>query len=146
MDSKNDSTKVDPIYRLLSLCARAQGHPAFHAQLKQQVSVFTAWEELPAQAEANGMSGLLLYHLQSAGVFIPQEIERTLKALHLRCRAYNQIHERALIEILSLFNQAGIQPLLLKGLALAYLYYPDPALRPVGDIDLLLKKEDFRLP
>jgi Uncharacterised nucleotidyltransferase len=143
MDSKDASTKVDQTYRLLSLCARAQGHPAFYAELKQQIRVFTAWDELPARAEANGMSCLLLHHVQNAGISLPQETERTLKALTLRCRRYNQIHERVLTEILSLFEQAGIQPLLLKGLALAYLYYPEPALRPVSDIDLLLKKKDF---
>jgi hypothetical protein len=35
-----------------------------------------------------------------------------------------------------------IQPVVLKGLGLAYEYYPDPALRPMSDIDLLLKQAD----
>ncbi len=143
MDPKDDSTGLDQIHRLLALCARAEGHAAFYSELIHQLSNFNTWDELPAQAELHGMAPLLWHHIQKSGFTIPKNTEQTLKALYLRSRAYNQIHERVLMEIITLFNEAGIQPLLLKGLALAYQYYPDPALRPVSDIDLLLKKEDF---
>jgi hypothetical protein len=38
---------------------------------------------------------------------------------------------------------AGLRPLVLKGLALSHLFYPHPALRTMGDIDLLLSPEEF---
>ena len=143
MDSANNPKQLDQIYYLLALCARAEGHSAFYAELIHQLSNFSEWNKLPAQAELHGMAPLLWHHIQKSEFAIPKNTEQTLKALYLRSRAYNQIYERVLMEIISLFNEANLQLLLLKGLALAYQYYPDPALLPVSDIDLLLRKEDF---
>ncbi|MCX6020384.1 MAG: nucleotidyltransferase family protein, partial [Chloroflexi bacterium] len=42
------------------------------------------------------------------------------------------------------FNAAGIPVIALKGAALAHTVYPDPALRPMGDLDLLVA--EGRLP
>jgi len=141
MDQR-DSSSIDSIWRLLTLCARAEGHPTFYEQLAYQVEQFTNWGELPFQAELHGMGPLLWYHFRQAGISIPLETERTLRGMYLRERALNQVHAQTLLEVLNLLEKVGIQPLVLKGLALAYKYYPEPALRPVSDIDLLLKKED----
>ncbi len=133
---------IDPTYRLLALCARAEGHPIFYEQLKNQLRDFTAWRELPAQAEQHGMASLLWHHIQRAGINIPPETKQALIGLYLRHRIFNQAHTQVLLEINSLFEAAGIRPLVLKGLALAHQYYPDPALRPISDIDLLLNQAD----
>jgi hypothetical protein len=103
---------------------------------------FKNWQELPAQAELHGMSALLWHHIGNAGIEIPQETARTLRGLYLRHRLNNQIHARVLLEVLSILQTRDIQPVVLKGLGLAYEYYPDPALRPMSDIDLLLKQAD----
>jgi hypothetical protein len=133
---------IDPTYRLLSLCARAEGHPAFAEQLAAQAREFTAWQGLPAQAELHGMAPLLWHHLRNAQLEIPAETARTLRGLYLRHRLNNQIHTRVLLELVEILGRAGIQPLVLKGLALACEYYSDPALRPVSDIDLLFKQDE----
>lgn len=52
------------------------------------------------------------------------------------------IHERRIERILPVLRSAGIQPLLGKGWAIARLY-PDPGLRPYGDIDLYVPSEQF---
>ncbi|MEK6753567.1 MAG: nucleotidyltransferase family protein [Chloroflexota bacterium] len=114
-----------------------------YERLTRQIEAFTAWQELPAQAELHGMAPLLWHHIHQAGISIPLKTEQTLKGLYLRHRIFNQAHTQALLEITALFEQAGIRALVLKGLALAYQYYPDPALRPVSDIDLLLKTNDI---
>jgi hypothetical protein len=134
---------LHPTYRLLALCARAESHPAFDQELADQLRGFTEWKELPAQAEAHGMAPLLWHHLRNARVQVPEETARILRGLYLRHRVNNQIHARVLMEILGILGEAGIQPQVLKGLALAYQYYPDPALRPVSDIDLLVRQCDF---
>jgi hypothetical protein len=143
MDSQNDSAKLDQIYRLLALCARAEGHPVFYRELKKQIRAFTAWDELPTHAEIQGMPTLFWHHVQQAHIKIPTETQLIFKGLYLRTRVYNQILTRALLEMIPILNKAGIQPLLLKGLALAHQYYPNPALRPVSDIDLYFEKKDF---
>lgn len=135
---------LDPVYRLLALCARAEGHPSLYAELARQLHGFTDWHKLTTQAEAHGMAPLLWHHLQQAGADVPAEAARALKGLYLRHRRNNQIHALALLEIVELFKAAGIHPLVLKGLGLAYSVYPDPALRPVSDLDLLLQRDEIR--
>ncbi len=143
MDSTNNHDGVDQVYRLLALCARAESHPLMLNQLSRQIDAFTAWDELPAQAELHGMAPLLYHHIRKSGIAIPLKTKQTLEGLYLRQRIFNQAHTQVLLEINSLFQAAGIRALALKGLALAYEYYPDPALRPVSDIDLLLKTADI---
>lgn len=142
MDQRDDDNRLDQTYRLLALCARAQGHPAMYEELGRQLEGFSAWDDLPAQAELHGMAPLLWHHIQQAGLSIPAKTAQMLKGLYLRSRIYNDIYTQVLLEIMSLFEHAGIRAQVLKGLALAYEYYPDPALRPFNDIDLLLKRDD----
>jgi len=125
----------------MALCARVERHPRFEQELTRQLREFTAWEALPVQAELHGMGPLLWHHLQGAN--IPQAPRRALRGLYLRDRALNQAHTKTLLELLDLLGKSGIRPLVLKGLALAWQVYPDPALRPVSDIDLFLAKDDL---
>jgi hypothetical protein len=131
-------------YRLLALCTRAEGHNALYVELTRQLADFVDWQELIAQAEIHGMASLLWHHIQKSGAEIPAETARTLKGLYLRHRRNNQIHAQVLLEIVALLQTANIHPLLLKGLGLAYSIYPDPALRPISDLDLSLKQEEIR--
>ena len=143
MDQSEHSERLKETYRLLALCARARGDEAFYKELAERLASFRAWEELPVQAELHGMAPLLWHHCQQGGLALPAETERVLKGLYLRQRAFNRAHAQSLVWINGLFEEAGIRALVLKGLALAYRYYPDPALRPVSDLDLLLKSEDM---
>ncbi len=59
------------------------------------------------------------------------EARRASALLHIRRR-------EELRGILSAFERAGVPALVLKGMALACLVYPDPSLRPMLDIDLLV--------
>ena len=52
------------------------------------------------------------------------------------------IHEREIRQVIKLLGQEGIEPLLVKGWAVARLY-PEQALRPYGDIDLFVPPEQF---
>ena len=56
MDQRDHFSKLNQTYRLLALCARAEGHPLFYEQLAHQVDGFDAWQELPAQAELHGIT------------------------------------------------------------------------------------------
>lgn len=53
----------------------------------------------------------------------------------------NQLRARQAQILLSLLERAGIEVMLLKGLALASIYYDDPGLRPMGDMDFLVRPE-----
>jgi hypothetical protein len=51
--------------------------------------------------------------------------------------------ERQLQEIIGAFQQEGVRVLVLRGPALAFSLYPDPAMRPGGDLDLLVLPEQI---
>ena len=98
------------------------------------------WTKIVAQAERHGLGPLLYTQLKAADVTPPTPIKRELQGLYLRHRQANQIRTRILAEILTTCEAANIQVLVLKGAALAHLIYPQPGLRPMRDIDLLVKK------
>jgi Uncharacterised nucleotidyltransferase len=51
-----------------------------------------------------------------------------------------RVHERRLVEAVGLLRGAGVEPVLAKGWAAARLY-PEPGLRPYGDIDLWVRPD-----
>ncbi|MCU1267768.1 MAG: hypothetical protein JWM21_4086 [Acidobacteria bacterium] len=59
-----------------------------------------------------------------------------------RSRLNALIHEREIKYVLSLLRAEGIEPILVKGWAIAR-HYPDRALRPYGDIDLCVRPDQF---
>jgi len=129
-------------YQVLAHCARAECDAAHTHQLAQQLSEFTEWEGISAQAEAHGLGPLLYVHLKAAGTLLPPTVKRELQGLYLRHRQANRVRTRVLGEILAAYNAAGIQALVLKGAALSHLIYPEPGLRPMGDLDLLVRKAE----
>ena len=52
------------------------------------------------------------------------------------------LRERSLQQAISLLRQAGVEPVLVKGWAIARLY-PEPGLRPYCDIDLCVLPEQY---
>ena len=131
--------------RLLTLCACGAGHPTQTEHLRQQsryINAIDAWADLPKHAELHGLGPLTYYHLQRVEGPLPSTVRRSLQGLFLRHRRANAIRAQALSDILVAFEVAGIPVLVLKGAALAHLVYPQPGLRPMRDIDLLVKPDD----
>jgi hypothetical protein len=83
---------------------------------------------------------LLYTHLQATEISLPAGLKRQLQGLYLRHRHANQVRTQILGEILTAFQSAGLQVLVLKGAALAHVSYPHPGLRPMRDMDLLVEK------
>jgi len=130
---------IDP---LLASCARAGGHPLQLERLAEQVKGYTDWQSLPSRAEVNGLAPLVHLQLQSTGLAFPDTTRRVLAALTLRHRRANHIRGNALAEILNTFKQENIEILVLKGAALANTVYPQPGLRPMRDMDILVKNQE----
>jgi hypothetical protein len=127
---------------LLALCARAQGHPAQHGRFARLAHALPSWEGLAEHAEAHGLIPLLSTHLQAAGVAIPGGLRLQLQGYYLQHAHAARLREQVLTEVLTLYRDAGIDVLLLKGAALAQLVYPQPLLRPMRDIDILVRASD----
>ncbi len=129
---------------LLAFCARASAYADYYDQLDQLARRVIAWEDMPTQAEKHGLGPLLYTHLQAAHVSLPAPVKRELQGLYLRHRHANQIKAQVLAEILTAYQAAGIDSLVLKGAALAHLVYPEPGLRPMRDVDILVRTSQAR--
>lgn len=103
------------------------------------------WSELLPLAYREGVGPLLYWRLSRSGKFslLPEEVRNTLRAMYARVWSQNQRLFKELGMLLGHFREADIIPVLLKGGCHALTIYPDPGLRPMNDLDLLVPKDRF---
>ena len=101
------------------------------------------WRALVPFARSQGVAPLLHYYTKRRdwGDQLPVEVREALEREYYASAAYNQLLFSELRRILEALGEAGIPVIVLKGAAVAHTLYPDPALRPMNDIDLLVKPE-----
>lgn len=133
---------ISATFRLLALCAQARPNTAQSKQIFDRAERVSDWDALPAYAEVHGLAPLAAHHLTAIEFPIPRSAKRELRALAARHRLASETRTRILRDILTRYESAGIRVMLLKGAALAHLIYPEPSLRPMRDIDLLVRKAD----
>jgi hypothetical protein len=98
------------------------------------------WARLEALAQSYHCDPLLHYR-RSALAAIPEDLRARWRTRY-RASAMRALVLRAeLREVTALLEDAGLAPIALKGAWLAWYAYPEPALRPMSDIDLLLTPE-----
>lgn len=85
----------------------------------------------------------LAARLQEAHVELPKPVNGRLQTIAAASRKRTCQMLNACNDILAAFGQAGIETMLLKGAVLAPIYYPDPLLRPLADLDLLIHPKDL---
>jgi hypothetical protein len=98
------------------------------------------WSDLLSHLIQHGILPLLYWKICSMlQEFRPPEdiISQLKKAFLLNSMSYLQI-KRQLGEIVRPFQSEGVRLLVLKGPALGWSIYPDPAMRPSCDLDLLV--------
>lgn len=101
------------------------------------------WAALLPFARKHGMTGLLYKAVQNhASANLPPTVLATLRETYLNTRLSHRLAYEELGALLDVFGRAGIPLVVLKGAVLAQTLYPDPALRPFGDLDLLIHPED----
>lgn len=127
---------------ILGLCARPLGNPDLYCHLVVETDGFRDWMDLPARAEKNGLGPLVYMHLKAIDALAPETAWISLRGLTLRHRRAGAAIAAALGEILPGLESQGIPVLTLKGAALAHLVYSEPGLRPMRDLDLLVRPED----
>jgi hypothetical protein len=74
---------------------------------------------------------------------IPEYVAEELKKDYYTSATKNALIFEELGKVLGLFNQRGLQVIVMKGAALAETIYGNLALRPMADVDLLVKKENL---
>jgi Uncharacterised nucleotidyltransferase len=129
-------------HALLALCARPHLPSELQPELARRAALVERWDETLTAAEHHGVGPLLYRHLRAGGIRVPPGELMALQALYVRHRRENAIRLGALREILDAFDASGITARILKGPALMALVYVDPALRPIADLDLLIRTEE----
>ena len=85
----------------------------------------------------------LVERLGEVNVEVPESVNGRLQTIAAASRERTRRMLDACNEIMVAFRQAGIETMLLKGAVLAPLYYPNPLLRPLADLDLLIHPKDI---
>lgn len=89
-----------------------------------------------------GVTGLVCDRLTRQGIPWPAEISPALTH-HTRAQAASELLcQKEVIGALDALALEGVYPVLLKGTALAYSVYRDPAWRPRVDTDLLIRRDE----
>ena len=131
-------------FQILARCAAAPGSPGLDAAIANDPATRPSWEPLCEAAEHHGLEPLLLTRLQCAGVAMPPSIALQLRGQWTRHAHAAGVRARVMGDVARAFEQASIPFLVLKGAALAQLVYDTPSLRPMRDVDLLLRVSDLR--
>ncbi|MBI4767436.1 MAG: nucleotidyltransferase family protein [Deltaproteobacteria bacterium] len=103
------------------------------------------WEVFIEEAARHGLTPLFYHRLK---VFppeapIPDWVRRRLRLLYLQNAGRTMNLYQGLGKVLEVLGKNDIPVMALKGAHLARLVYGNIALRPMGDLDLLVKKKDL---
>jgi hypothetical protein len=102
------------------------------------------WIEVLDLADRHGVTPALHRNLQSAGVPIPPEIRQRLRETSLAVGARNARMLGHVGRLLKDLRAAGIDVAVLKGADLVERVYADVSLRPMADVDLLVRPADLQ--
>jgi hypothetical protein len=136
------ATLSDGVFRFLSLCAQRPGSAAVAQRLPPALSAVQSCDELAIAAEQHGMEPLVLAHIEQTGLAIPADLRVRLRARRTQHAHAAAVRARVVADVVCAMAQAGMPVLVLKGAALAHLVYGDPRLRPMRDVDLLIRQAD----
>jgi Uncharacterised nucleotidyltransferase len=135
---------LSPEWRLLLACAKAN-LPAeeIHLIAKGLSHRDLDWNYIAAAACAHGIAPLIYHNLCQSRVtrVLPHGSMERLRNSYYGNAARNSFLYHELRNVLRAFREQQIEVVVLKGAALAEPVYPNRALRPMSDLDLLVKKE-----
>lgn len=138
-----DQSRIDEFDELLLYCLRVVQDEMSESRLKELSS--SDWGVLIEKSCWYGVAPLLYYRLITfhPGAQIPAEAFQKLRNTFLHSAGRNMRLYHELGKVLGRLLQHGIPVIALKGVHLATAVYRNIALRPMGDIDLLVKQTDL---
>ena len=134
--------------RLIRYCAQVDINSSVSEKIKEILSPDLDWAYFFERARAEGVISLIynsLSEIDDTKSLVPEDIWRRFQSCYYTVAARNTSLCQKLNIVLTSFNQAGIGVILLKGMALIHTVYPNIALRPMYDIDILIHKKDFSM-
>jgi len=106
--------------------------------LPRACEAISDWDATIAEADREGVLGLLSWGLREVGWRLPTTADAWVRQRMLAV-AMQQLQARATLKkVTEALEEAGIRCAPFKGPMLAETYYPPGALRPCGDLDILI--------
>ncbi len=135
---------LTPEETLLLLTCRAYLTDREDALVRTVVAKGPHWPYVLWRSENYGTLPILSYHCRRLGVLenIPGETRTYVERWCSLSESRSIEQFRQLGTIVEAFESEGIDYFLLKGLALSALYYPNPLIRPMQDLDLMIRPKD----
>jgi len=131
-----------PLENRLLLLAIPSGALRDADEFRRLASELRDWDGLLNAAERLGAVALLGKALDDAEAPRPAAVDEACRAALVRGTLRMALATRVLSEALAALRRAGVEALVLKGVPLAHELYDPPGLRPIGDIDLLVRSAD----
>ncbi|MFH1459657.1 MAG: nucleotidyltransferase family protein [Candidatus Omnitrophota bacterium] len=93
----------------------------------------------------NGISGVIFYNLKNKKLLpvLPETIVSELKTDYLNNSGRALFIEKSLTQLINQLNQENIDVLLIRGIDFMVNLYPEPGMRAMSDIDIVIKSEDL---
>ncbi len=137
--------RLEATDRFLLLCARSRTNDEAKAGARELVKEGIDWERLLALAARHRLLALLYLLLRDLdGEQVPEAtLSRTETAYYTNLRR-NVLLQHELGKIVGSLHEEGVEVIVLKGAALAWTVYASPALRPMTDLDLLVRPEQMK--
>jgi Uncharacterised nucleotidyltransferase len=130
-----DDIVTDPLTLLAGLLVgRAPVLPAVDQAL---------WMELVALAQAEGVAPLLHQALAASCVEAPAPARKALAMAYFEAVSVSLVQQSVRERLCRRLAVRGIRVLLMKGAALAFTCYEDPATRPMVDLDVLVHRSQL---
>ena len=101
------------------------------------------WDAVSDIAYQQRVAPLLHRGLEDSGLPVPSSCRQALKRAYVANAAHNAAIFRTLAGVLEAFAADGIDTVALKGAGLAEAVYRDRALRPMNDVDLLVREDEL---
>jgi Uncharacterised nucleotidyltransferase len=128
---------LDSSFLIQSLCS-AFVRSDRGAELRQAAAGFQDWSVFLGEATRHRLLPLAYWTFNRHQIETPRQVKQIMAAAYLRQKSLAQAQTAAMLETVRALSEHGIEALVLKGGALAHLVYPEPGLRPMEDIDILV--------
>lgn len=102
------------------------------------------WPMVLAKLYDQRLTGLAVAAAEGGSLSLSSEQTEDLLSSHRDAMLQALALERHLVTLSAALEEAAVDMVLLKGPALAHTVYPDPSWRPFADLDLMVKRRDWR--
>ena len=131
--SRSAPTRSEIVADILATAWRARPEPLAIAPAHLAAA-------LPSLLPPSGLSALAWWRLRHSDGSVTPDALADARGL-VASQAF--LHRRDLVRVVTHLRAAGVEAILVKGWAIARLY-PDPHMRPSSDLDLCVRRADYR--